>query len=42
MIFSFIDYRNRMNQNARIQKQWVADQTAEKEQIQNCLKNEEA
>jgi len=42
MIFSFIDYRNRMNQNARIQKQWVSDQTAEKEQINNCLKNEEA
>lgn len=31
-----------MGQNARIQKQWVAEQTSEKEAIANCLKNEEA
>lgn len=32
---TILDYRNRINENARIQKQWVKEQTAEKEAIAN-------
>ena len=39
---TILDYRNRINENARIQKQWVKEQKDEKEQINNHLANEEA
>ena len=42
-IFSFlIDYRNRVNFNNSIQKDWVQDQKSEKEGIHQSLKDEEA
>ena len=39
---SFVDYRNRMNENARIQKDWANQQVAEKEAIANHEASEEA
>ena len=39
---TILDYRNRLNENARIQKQWVREQKDEKEAINNHLANEDA
>lgn len=39
---TILDYRNRLNENARIQKQWVKEQVAEKEAINNHSSAEEA
>lgn len=39
---TILDYRNRINENARIQKQWVKEQSNEKEMIKNNLTAEDA
>lgn len=39
---TFLDYRNRLNENARIQKEWVKQQKDEKEAITNHLAAEDA
>ena len=40
--FFHSDYRNRINLNNSIQKDWVHEQVAEKESISQSLKDEEA
>ena len=39
---TILDYRNRLNENSKIQKSWVKEQTAEKEAIKNHLSAEDA
>ena len=39
---TILDYRNRLNENSKIQKAWVKEQNAEKEAIQNHMSAEDA
>ena len=41
LIYSTIDYRNRQQLNNQVQKEWVSQQTSEKDGIAQSLKSEE-